>query len=56
MGEEALGPEMAACPNGGECQDSEVGMGGLVSRGRGDGEWDRVFLEQKPGKGIIFEM
>jgi hypothetical protein len=34
---EALGPVMARCPSVGECQDREVGVGGLVSRGRGDG-------------------
>ena len=27
----------ARCPSVGECQDREVGVGGLVSRGRGDG-------------------
>ena len=36
MGSEALGPMKARCPNVGECQDREVGMGVLVSRGRGD--------------------
>ena len=30
-----LGPEKA--PSIGECQDREVGVGGLVSRERGDG-------------------
>ena len=37
MGGEALGPVKAQCPSVGECQDREVGMGGLVSRGKGDG-------------------
>jgi hypothetical protein len=39
MGGEALGPVKTACPSVGECQgqDREVGMGGLVSRGKGDG-------------------
>jgi hypothetical protein len=37
MGREALGPVKAQCPSVGECQYSEVGMGGLVSRRRGDG-------------------
>ena len=37
MGGEALGPEKAGCPSVGECQDREAGVGGLVSRGRGDG-------------------
>jgi hypothetical protein len=26
------------CPNIGECQGQEVGVGGLVSRGSGEGE------------------
>jgi hypothetical protein len=47
MGREALGPLKALCPSIGECQDQEAGVGGLVSRGRGEG---------KPGKGIMFEM
>ena len=33
---ESLGPEKAQCPSEGECQDREVGVGGLVSRGKGD--------------------
>jgi hypothetical protein len=37
MGGEALGPEKTWCPSVGKCQDREVGVGGLVSRGRGDG-------------------
>ena len=37
MGGEALGPVKAQCPSVGECQDREVGVGGLVSRGREDG-------------------
>jgi hypothetical protein len=37
MGGEALGPEKARCPNVGECQDREAGVGGLVSRGGEDG-------------------
>jgi hypothetical protein len=37
MGGEALGPVKALCPSIGECQDREAGVGGLVSRGRGDG-------------------
>jgi hypothetical protein len=36
MREEALGPVKAQCPSVGECQDREVGVGGLVSRGRGE--------------------
>ena len=41
-------------PSIGKYQDREAGVGRLVSRGRG--EWDRVFLEGKPGKRITFEM
>jgi hypothetical protein len=37
MGGEALDLVKALCPSVGECQDREVGVGGLVSRGRGDG-------------------
>jgi hypothetical protein len=52
MREEALGLVMAGCPNVAECQDREVGVDGLVSRGRG--EWHKGFSEGKPGKGIKF--
>jgi hypothetical protein len=44
IGGEALGPVNARCPSVGECQDQEAGVGGLVSRGRGDvigGFWRR---------------
>ena len=37
MREEALGPVKALSPSVGECQDQEVGVGGLVSRGSGEG-------------------
>jgi hypothetical protein len=37
MGGEALGTEKVQCPSVGECQDRDKGVGGLVSRGRGDG-------------------
>jgi hypothetical protein len=47
MGEEALGPVKALCSSVGECQGQEAGVGGLVSRGRGEG---------KPGKGTALEM
>jgi hypothetical protein len=49
---EALGFVKVLCPSIGECQGQEAGMGGLVSRGRGD----RGFSEGKPGKGVKFEM
>ena len=37
MGREALGPGKALCPSVGECLSQEVRVGGLVSRGRGEG-------------------
>ena len=52
MGGEALDPGKVLCPNVGECQGQEAGVGGLVSRGKGD----RGFLEGKPEKVIIFEV
>jgi hypothetical protein len=52
MGGETLGSAKARCPTVGDCQDSEAIVGGLVSRVG----WDKVFSEEKPGKGIIFEM
>ena len=54
MGGEALGLVKAQCPSVGECQDGEARVGGLVSRGLGDGIGG--FLERKRGKGITFEM
>jgi hypothetical protein len=54
MGGEALGPVKALCSSVGECQDREAGVGGLVSRGRGEGIGG--FSEGKPGKAITFEM
>jgi hypothetical protein len=54
MGGEALGSMKVLCPSIGACQGQEVGVGGLVTRGRGGG--DRGFLEGKPDKGITFEM
>jgi hypothetical protein len=54
MGGEALGPVKALCPNIGECQGQEAGVGGLVSRGWGG--WDRGFSEEKTGQGTTFEM
>jgi hypothetical protein len=53
MGGEALGPEKTQCPSVGECQDREVGVGGLVNREKG---MNRGFSEGKPGKGKTFEM
>ena len=41
VAEGGLGPMKARCPNIGECQDREAGLGGLVSRESGDvtGVW-----------------
>jgi hypothetical protein len=36
MGREALWPMKALCPNVGECQGQEVGVGGLLREGGGD--------------------
>ena len=36
MGAEVIGSEKARCPSVGECQDSEAGVGGLLSRGSED--------------------
>ena len=54
MGGEALGPVKVLCPSIGDCQGPEVGVSGLVSRGR-EGK-DRGFSEGKLGKGITFQM
>ena len=37
MAGEALGSVKVLCPSIGECQGQEVGVGGLVSRGRREG-------------------
>jgi hypothetical protein len=37
---EALHPVKDGCPSVGEFQDREAGVGGLVSKGRGDGIGD----------------
>jgi hypothetical protein len=49
MGKEVLGPVKALCPS----VDEEVGVSGLVSKGRGRGGG---FSEGKPGKRTTFEM
>jgi hypothetical protein len=49
MEEEALGPVKTQCPNVGECQDRELGVGGLVSRGIGNGIGD---FQRKEGDNI----
>jgi hypothetical protein len=39
MRREALGPMKAQCPSVGACLGQEAGVGGLVSRGRGNEIW-----------------
>jgi hypothetical protein len=56
MGGEALGPVKVLCPNVGRCQGQVAGVGGLVSRWKVEGMGGRGFSEQKPGKGITFEI
>jgi hypothetical protein len=53
---EALCPMKALCSSVGECQGQEVGVGGLVIRGRGEGVEGGCFSKWQPGKGITFEM
>jgi hypothetical protein len=43
-------------PSIGECQGQEVGVGGLVSRERGEGRRDRGFWRGELGRGMTFEM
>jgi hypothetical protein len=52
MGREVLGPVMVLSSSIGECQGQEVGVCGLVSRGR----WEEIRDFQKLGKLITFEM
>jgi hypothetical protein len=51
MGGEALGPVKAWCPSVGECQDREAKVGGLLSRGRGDGIGE--FRSGSEGRGYV---
>jgi hypothetical protein len=37
MGRETLGPVKAVGPNVGECQGQKAGVGGLLSKGKGEG-------------------
>jgi hypothetical protein len=46
----------ALCPSVREYQGQEVGVGGLVSRGRVKRVGVGCFSEGKPGKGITFEI
>jgi hypothetical protein len=43
MGEEALGPVKVLCLSIGECQGQEVGVGGLVSKGKRQRERIGIF-------------
>ena len=57
--EKSLGPVKAQCPNVGEWQAGEVGMGewgGAPSYKQRIGGCEREFPEGKLGKGITFEM
>jgi hypothetical protein len=45
--EEVLGHVKARCPSVGECQDKEVEVGGLVSRGGGCNEGIRRRNEER---------
>jgi hypothetical protein len=53
---EALCPMKTVCSSVVECQGQELGVGGLVSKGREEGMWGGCFSEGKPGKGITFEI
>jgi hypothetical protein len=54
MGGEAFGPVKALCPSVGECHSQEVGVGGLVSRGRWEGLKRRGFQrETRRGDNIL---
>ena len=53
MGGEALVPVKVLCTSIGECQGQEVGMSGLVSRGRQEG---MGVFRGETGKWITFEM
>jgi hypothetical protein len=44
------------CPSVRECQGQEAEVGELVSRGKEGGIGGGCFSEEKPGKGITFEM
>jgi hypothetical protein len=53
---EAFCPGKAVCPSVGEFQGQEVGVDGLVSRGRVEGRGAESFSEGKLRKGMTFEM
>ena len=53
MGGETIGLVIIICPNIGEGQGQEIGVGGLGNRA---GEGYMGLSERKLGKGITFEM
>jgi hypothetical protein len=48
---EAFGPVKTLCPSIGECQGQEAGVGGLVSRGRGEGMGEGDFQRGNQKRG-----
>jgi hypothetical protein len=56
MGGEAFGLVRVQCPSIVECQDQEVGVGGLVRRVKEVGRRGNAFSDGKLGKGITLEM
>ena len=62
MGGEVLGPVKAPWPSVGERHESKVEVRGQVGGcwstllEAGQGGWDRLVVEGKPGKEITFEM
>ena len=46
-----LDPMKALCSSVGECQGQEVGVGGLVSKGRGERIEEGVFRRENQEKG-----
>ena len=51
MGGEALCPMKALCPSVGECHGQEVGLGGLVSRGKEEEIGEGVFWRRNQQRG-----
>lgn len=56
----SINNEATGCPSAGECQGSDVGIGGWVGnhpqRGRGCRDGIEGFVKGKVEKGIVFEM
>jgi hypothetical protein len=55
MGREVLGPEKDLCLIVEECQDREEGVGGLVSRGGGEGIGNFEKGNQERGKHLKYK-